>query len=413
MTNNRAIIVGASHAGAQLSASLRQEGWAGEILVVGDERALPYHRPPLSKSYLSGSASLADLLIRTPDFYEQQDITIRHAQVTTIDRHTRHITLSNGERLGYDKLALCLGARPRRLAIEGAHLAGVHYLRDAADTEAIRDRLDHTRHAVIVGAGYIGLETAASLRKLDVEVTVLESADRVLQRVTAPEVSSFYARVHREEGVDLRTGVTIAAIEGDDRVRGVRLADGEYIAADLVIVGIGVQPNTELAETAGLAVDNGIVIDAQGLTSDPDIFAAGDCASHFTPRYNRRLRLESVPNAGEHAKVAAATMCGKSKEISTLPWFWSDQYDLKLQIAGLNTGYDEVVLRGDPNTGRGFACFYFTQGRMIAADCVNRPQEFMFSRRAVTERLSLDRSLLADADSPLSSLLRTAAAKLA
>jgi 3-phenylpropionate/trans-cinnamate dioxygenase ferredoxin reductase subunit len=413
MENSQVIIVGASHAGAQLSASLRQEGWMGEILVIGDERALPYHRPPLSKTYLSGGASLSDLLIRTPDFYEKQDISIRHARVTTIDRKARRVTLSNGERLGYDKLALCLGARPRRLAIAGADLAGVHYLRDAADIEAIRGRLTDTRHAVIIGAGYIGLETAASLRKLGVAVTVLESANCVLQRVTAPEVSAFYARVHREEGVDLRTGVTIAAIEGDDRVRGVRLADGEYIAADLVIVGIGVLPNTELAETAGLVVDNGIIIDARGLTSDPDIFAAGDCASHFSPRYNRHLRLESVPNAGEHAKVAAATMCGKAKAISALPWFWSDQYDLKLQIAGLNSGYDEVVLRGDPNTGRGFACFYFSQDRMIAADCVNRPQEFMFSRRAITEQLPLDRSLLADTETPLGSLLRAATAKTA
>lgn len=407
MENKRAIILGTGHAGAQLCASLRQEGWTGEILMIGDEPALPYHRPPLSKTYLSGKASLADLLIRPPEFYEKQDITTRHARVTAIDRQAQSVTLSDGEKIGYDKLALCMGARPRRLAIAGAELAGVHYLRDASDIEAIRGRLAGTRRVVIIGAGYIGLEAAASLRTLGgTSVTVLESAERVLQRVTAPEVSAFYARVHGEEGVELRTGVTVSAIEGDTSVRGVRLADGELLEADLVIVGIGVQPNTELAEVARLSVDNGIVIDGSGLTSDPNIVAAGDCASYLVPRYDRHLRLESVPNAVEHAKVAAATMCGKPKTISALPWFWSDQYELKLQIAGLNDGYDDVVLRGDPNSGRSFACFYFRQGEMIAADCVNRPKEFMFSRRVVNERLPIDQSRLADSASSLGELLK-------
>ena len=407
MASDRAIIIGGGHAGAQLCASLRQEGWVGEILIIGDEPALPYHRPPLSKTYLSGKSSLADLLIRPPEFYEKQDITIRHARVAAIDRQARSVTLSDGEEIGYAKLALCLGARPRRLPIAGAELAGVHYLRDASDIEAIRGGLTDTRRVVIIGAGYIGLETAASLRTLGgTSVTVLESAERVLQRVTAPEVSEFYARVHSEEGVELRTGVAVAAIEGDDCVRGVRLADGELLEADLVIIGIGVQPNTELAEAAGLTVDNGIVIDGSGLTSDPDIVAAGDCASYFLPRYDRHLRLESVPNAVEHAKVAAATMCGKPKTISALPWFWSDQYELKLQIAGLNDGYDDVVLRGDPKSGRSFACFYFKNGEMIAADCVNRPKEFMFSRLALNDRVPIDRSLLADPESSLTELLK-------
>lgn len=407
MESGRAIVIGASHAGAQLCASLRQEGWLGEILVIGDEGALPYHRPPLSKTYLSGKSTLEDLLIRPPGFYEKQDITFRHERVTALDPQAKTISLSGGEEIGYTKLALCLGARPRRLAIEGAELAGVHYLRDASDIEAIRGGLSDAKRVVIIGAGYIGLETAASLRVLGgVEVTVLETAERVLQRVTAPEVSTFYARVHREEGVAVRTGVTVAAIEGDERVRGVRLADGELIEADLVIVGVGVVPNTELAEAAGISVDNGIVIDGSSLTSDPDIVAAGDCASYFIPRYDRHLRLESVPNAGEHAKVAAATMCGKPKTIAALPWFWSDQYELKLQIAGLNDGYDSVVLRGDPDVGRSFACFYFKQGEMIAADCVNRPKEFMFSRRAINERLPIDRNQLADSDSSLSELLK-------
>jgi 3-phenylpropionate/trans-cinnamate dioxygenase ferredoxin reductase subunit len=409
----RALIIGASHAGAQLAASLRQDGWTGEILVIGDEPALPYHRPPLSKTYLSGKSSLDDLLIRPAQFYEKNDITFRQGRVASINREAHSVTLTDGEVVTYDKLALCLGARPRRLPISGSDLAGVHYLRDAADIEAIRSGIAESSRVVIIGAGYIGLETAASLRKLDVEVTVLESAERVLQRVTAPEVSAFYTRVHRERGVELRTGVSISAIEGDDRVRGVRLADGELVPADLVIIGIGVVPNTELAEAAGLTVDNGIVIDDHGRTSDPDIVAAGDCVSHYMARYDRHLRLESVPSAGEQAKAAAATICDKQKAITALPWFWSDQYDLKLQIAGLNAGYDRVVLRGEPETGETFACFYFKQGELIAADCVNRPQEFMFSRRAIGEGLPVDPSQLADPDTALNELLKAALASRA
>ena len=386
--NARAVIVGASHAGAQLCASLRQQGWTGEIVLIGDEPELPYHRPPLSKTFLAGDATLDDLLIRRPDFYAKQRITVRQGRIVAMDRGAHELTLDDGETLRYDKLALCLGARPRTLPVPGADLPGVHALRSAADILAIRAGLTPTSRVVIIGAGYIGLETAASLRKTGHAVTVLETAERVLQRVTAPAVSAFYARVHREEGVDLRTGVTIAALTGDDRVRGVQLADGEVIPADLVIVGIGVVPNVALAEAAGLAVDNGIVIDAQALTSDPDIVAAGDCASHPCPHAGRRLRLESVPNAGEHAKVAAATLCGKPAAISALPWFWSDQYDLKLQIAGLNTGYDEVRLQGDAMTERRFSAWYYHDGRLLAVDCVNRPQDFMAARQALNEQLN-------------------------
>ena len=406
----RALIIGASHAGAQLCASLRQEGWDGEILLLGDEPGLPYHRPPLSKTYLAGKSTMDDLLIRPAEFYAKHDITFRVGRVASIDRHAHSVTLTDGEHISYDKLALCVGARPRQLPIAGAELAGVHYLRDAADIEAIRSSVSAASRVAIIGAGYIGLETAASLRKLDVHVTVLESAERVLQRVTAPEVSAFYSRVHREEGVELRTGVAISAIEGDDHVRGVRLADGELIEADVVIIGIGVVPNTELAEAAGLAVDDGVIIDHHAVTSDPDIVAAGDCASHFMTRYDRQLRLESVPSAGEQAKVAAATMCGKVKTVTALPWFWSDQYELKLQIAGLNAGYDDVVLRGDPQAGRSFACFYFKDDDLIAADCVNRPQEFMFSRRAIGERVPVDKAQLASPDTALNELLKAALA---
>lgn len=394
MTLQRALIVGASHAGAQLAASLRQEGWAGEIVLIGEESALPYQRPPLSKAYLAGKSTLDELAIRSAEFYSKQGIQLLEATVEAIDRSAGHLLLSTGDALPYDKLALCTGARPRRLLTPGADLAGVYYLRTAADVEMIREATGPGRRAVIVGGGYIGLEAAASLRALGLEVTVLEATERVLERVTAPEVSAFFDRIHREEGVNIRTGALVEALSGDGRVREVILASGESIPADVVIVGIGVEPNTELAAAAGLAVDNGVVIDDQTRTSDPDIVAAGDCASHDMARYGRRIRLESVPSAGEQAKVAAATVCGKSKKIAALPWFWSDQYDLKLQIAGLNTGYDDVVFSGDPTRDRDFTCFYLRAGELIAADCINRPREFMFSKRIITQQLPIDRAEL-------------------
>lgn len=382
------------------------------MLLIGDEPSLPYQRPPLSKSFLSGQTMLTDLLIRKPDFYEKERITFRQGRVCRIDREAQTINLEDGETIGYDKLVLCTGARPRLLEVPGAALAGVHYLRSAADVDAMRADLPAATRAVIIGGGYIGLEAAAALRKRGLEVTVLEAADRVLQRVTAPELSAFYVRVHREEGVEVRVDARVAALVGEREVSGVQLSDGEVISADLVLVGIGVVPNVELALEAGLAVDDGIVIDPHGRTDDPCIFAAGDCASYVDAHYGCRLRLECVANAVEHAKTVSATICGKERQISALPWFWSDQHDLKLQIAGLSTGYDHIVLRGDPDSGRSFACFYFRDGRLIAADCVNRAQEFMFSKRAITEGLSPDPESLSDPETSLAPLLRPSSVSL-
>ncbi|MFN6552264.1 NAD(P)/FAD-dependent oxidoreductase [Mycolicibacterium septicum] len=394
MTSERAVVVGASHAGAQLAGNLRRDGWAGEILLIGDEGKLPYHRPPLSKAYLAGKSGLDELLIRGSDFYTKQNIQLVDATVDSIDRSARRVCLDTGKTVDYTKLALCVGARARRLPTPGADLRGIHYLRTAADVESIREAAVPGRRVVIVGGGYIGLETAASLCSLGVEVTVLEATDRVLERVTAPEVSAFFTRIHRDQGVDIRTQALVEAFSGNDTVQEVVLAGGESLAADAVIVGVGVIPNTELASAAGLSVDNGIVIDDQARTSDHDIVAAGDCTSHVMARYGSRIRLESVPSAGEQAKIAAATICGKRSAIAALPWFWSDQYDLKLQIAGLNTGYDEVLLSGDPSRGREFSCFYFRDGELIAADCVNRPRDFMFTKRAITNRHPVDRAEL-------------------
>lgn len=394
MTSGRALIVGASHAGAQLAASLRQEGWAGEVVVIGDEAALPYQRPPLSKAYLAGKSSLEELAIRKAEFYDKQEIRLLRATVTEIDRAAGQVVLGDGQTLAYDGLALCTGGRARPLAVPGIDLPGVFYLRAFADVEAIREAAASGRRAVIVGGGYIGLETAASLRALGLEVTVLEAAERVLERVTAAEVSMFYERIHRDAGVIVRTGALVEAVVGDGRAREVVLAGGERIPADLVIVGVGLVPNTELASEAGLQVEDGVVIDDFASTSDPKIVAAGDCAIHHISRYGRRVRLESVPSAGEQAKAAAATLCGKERPISALPWFWSDQYDLKLQIAGLNTGYDEIVLSGDPARDRDFTCYYLKRGRLLAADCVNRPRDFMKAKRALGQGLDVDRAEL-------------------
>jgi 3-phenylpropionate/trans-cinnamate dioxygenase ferredoxin reductase subunit len=261
------------------------------------------------------------------------------------------------------------------------------------------------KRAVIIGGGYIGLETAAVLRKQGMDVVVLEMADRILQRVTAPELSEFYTRIHREEGVKIYTAISVTAIVGDGCAEKVVCANGIEFSADLVIIGVGVLPNVELVEEAGIEVDNGIIVDEFCRTNDPNIVAAGDCANRFNSIYKRRMRLESVPNAGDQGKSAAATLCGHSKEYKSLPWFWSDQYDLKLQIAGLSQGYDQVVVRGDKLSSRSFAAFYFKEGRLIAADCINRPQEFILSKKIITEGITIEPSRLVDESIPVKELL--------
>ncbi|CCQ13999.1 Ferredoxin reductase [Rhodococcus sp. AW25M09] len=394
MSTDRAVIIGASHAGAALAAHLRREKWSGDVVLIGDEKTLPYQRPPLSKAYLAGTSALDALAIRGADFYDKQSIELVDAAVTAVDRQARTVTLDTGVMQSYSTLAFCTGARTRRLTTPGADLAGIYYLRTAADSASLRSAAVPGKRVVVVGGGYIGLETAASLSKLGLEVTVVEAADRVLERITAPVVSAFFTRIHRESGVVIRTGALVEEFRGDTQVREVVLAGGETLPADLVVVGVGIVPNTELAEAAGITVDNGIVIDDRARTNDPDVIAAGDCASYEIPRYERRLRLECVAAANEHAKVAASTMAGGSATMSALPWFWSDQYDLKLQIAGLNTGYDEVIINGDPERDRDFTCYYLRESELIAADCVNRPRDFMTSKKAIAERSPVERAEL-------------------
>jgi len=403
MTEQAVVIVGASHAAVQAIDTLRREGHGGPIVLLGDEPFLPYNRPPLSKKYFSGELERERLLLRSAQFYEQARVDVRlGVRVTAIDRATRRLRLSDGGERGYDKLLLCLGSRNRLLEVPGYDLQGIHYLRTIADVDGIRADLGAARRLVVVGAGYIGLEAAASARHLGLEVTVLEMADRPLNRVTAPEMSSFYLQRHQRAGVSVLCGMSVTSFAGDGRVSGVVCGEREF-AADIVIVGVGVMPETALAAACGLRCENGIVVDETCQTSDPDVYAAGDCTMHPSVRYGRRLRLESVDNAVEQARTAALNICGKPARHEHVPWFWSDQYDIKLQIAGLSQGYDRAVLRGDPDTNR-FALYYFAEGELIAVDAINSPKDFMTGKKWIAERKRPDLALLADPATDLKSL---------
>lgn len=399
----KVVIAGAGHAAGQLVASLKQQKFAGQIVLVGDEPYLPYQRPPLSKKFLSGDMPAERLYVKPASFYDDQQIELRlETLVTEIDRDIKTLKTDSGD-ITYDKLVLALGSRVRRLAIEGADLDGVHYLRSIADVDGIRAELQHKKNAVIVGAGYIGLEVAAVIRQLGLEVTVVEMADRVMSRVVSPEISDFYQIEHTTHGVKLRLSTGIAAFRGDGRISAVETAEGELIPADFVVVGIGIVPNVELASDAGLTVEDGIVVNDQCRTSDPNIYAVGDCTTHPNSIYDRQLRLESVHNALEQAKTAVSNICGKETHYSQVPWFWSDQYDLKLQIAGLSTDYDDIVIRGNP-ADRSFACLYLRDSRLIATDAVNSPKEFVHSKALIAAQTVVDRDKLADTEVPLKEL---------
>ncbi len=398
------VIIGASHAGAQLCVSLRQGGWEGSITVIGDEADLPYHRPPLSKDFLSGDKAIDEILLRPASVYENANVQMKlGTRVGAIDRKAKTVLTDDGETLAYDKLVLATGARVRHLPVPGAELGGVFYLRDTNDVRAIKSGVAAGKQAVIIGGGYIGLETAASLRKQGMEVTVLEAMPRILQRVTAPELSTFYKRVHLEEGVNILESVMASEIKSSGEKLSVVTSCEQSFDADMVIIGIGVIPNIELAQMAGLDIGNGIEVNSFCQTSDPDIYAAGDVTWHFNPIYERHIRLESVPNATEQAKAVALHINEKPKPYNSLPWFWSDQFDLKLQIAGLSEGYDDIVIRGDIERSRSFAAFYFKGDKILAVDAVNAPREFMFTKMALTKGQSLDKAILADVDADLKS----------
>lgn len=394
-TPESVVIVGAGQAGAETASELRRQGYTGRITIVGEEPHVPYKRPPLSKTYLAGAATKESLYVLSAAAMEKANIEfIGGVRASAIDRAGKTLALSDGRKLPYGKLMLATGGRPRLLTIPGADLPGVHVVRGIGDVDAIRDQFTAGKRLVIVGGGYIGLEVAAVATKAGLKVTVIESMPRVLQRVTAPEMSAFYERVHREAGVDVRTGVQIAGLEQQGDAIHVKLVGGD-VEGDLVIVGIGLIANTELASDAGLEVDNGIVVDEFTRTSDPDIHAAGDCTFHPSEFLGRRVRLESVQNAMEQGRAGAANMLGKATRYANVPWFWSDQYELKLQMVGMSAGYDQVVLRGDP-AKRSFGAFYFKDSHLIAADTVSRPQEFMLAKKMVAMKAKVDPAKLAD-----------------
>ena len=397
------VIVGAGHAAGQAAASIRQEGFEGDITILGDEPHIPYQRPPLSKQYLQGEQGIDRVYLRPEKFYADKNITVRTGvTVESIDRQNKTLATTDGE-VAYEKLLLATGSRARQLDVPGADLDGIHYLRTINDVDAIRGALESPKKVVIVGGGYIGLEVAAVCVDTGHEVTVVEMEDRILARVTTPEMSAFYHGLHAGKGVNIVTGVRVSSFVGDDgHVRHVTCSDGTSFAADLVVIGVGIIPNVELAQDAGLECDNGIVVDERAQTSDPDIFAAGDCTNHPNALLDRRLRLESVPNAMEQSRVAAANMLGGDKTYSSFPWFWSDQYDLKLQMVGFSTDADQAVYRGDP-ASQEFAVFYFKDGRVVAADAVNSAREFMVARQLVGK--AADPDALANPDTDLKTLL--------
>ncbi|GIX12733.1 MAG: pyridine nucleotide-disulfide oxidoreductase [Paracoccaceae bacterium] len=400
----RIVIVGAGQAGASLAARLRAGGHGGEILLLGEEPVPPYQRPPLSKKYLTGEIGPDRLMLRAPDFWAGHGITLRAGlRAEAIDRAGRRLQLSDGSSLAWDLLALTTGARPRRLpAAIGGDLDNVFVLRSLADADRLRAAIRPGARALVVGGGYIGLEAAAVLRGLGLAVTLIEAAPRILGRVAAAETADFFRALHRGHGVEIREGVGLARLVGrGGAVAGAELTDGGHLPADLVVVGIGIDPDTRLAAAAGLAIDNGIAVDALGRTSDPAIFAAGDCASF--PWRGRRIRLESVQNAIDQAEAAADAMLGGSTPYDPVPWFWSDQYDVKLQIAGLNAGHDRVVVRPGPREGSR-SVWYFAGSRLLAVDAMNDPRAYMTGKRWLETGHHPDPDALADPGRDLRSL---------
>lgn len=396
------VIVGAGHAAGQAAASLRQEGFEGEIVIIGDEPHIPYQRPPLSKQYLAGEQGLEKVHLRPSKFYADKNITVKTGtRVTAIDTTAHTVTTDSGETIGYAKLLLATGGRPRRLKVPGSDLAGIHYLRDIDDVDGIRAEMAPGKRLVIVGGGYIGLEVAAVAVEAGLEVHVLEMEPRILQRVTTERMSAYYHQLHQSRGVHIHTGVTVSGFQGDGRVAAAECGERTF-PADIVVVGIGIIPNVEVAQAAGIECGNGIVVDDHCRTSAEDVFAAGDCTNHPNPLLDRRLRLESVPNAMEQARVAAANMCGGDKTYASIPWFWSDQYELKLQMVGFSADGDTEVVRGDMAANQ-FAVFYLKNGAVVAVDAVNSPREFMICKQLIGRQV--DAKALADPDVELKTLL--------
>jgi 3-phenylpropionate/trans-cinnamate dioxygenase ferredoxin reductase subunit len=390
------LIIGGGQAGAQAVDTLRREGFEGRIVLVSEERELPYQRPPLSKKFLAGELAAERLPFRHQSFYDEHRIELKLGiRAVRLDPAARRVTLSNGEEVAYDRLLLCLGAISRQLTCPGSELPGVHYLREISDVPGIQEGLKPGARTVIIGGGYIGLETAATARKMGCAVTVLEMADRVMNRVVASNVSEYFAHEHRSQGIKLICNTRVVRLDGGARVERVVCADGSIHEADTLVVGVGAVANMQLAAEAGLGCENGIVVDEYCRTTDAAIYAAGDCTYHPSLRFDMRVRLESVDNAFEQAKTAAQNILGRPTVHDRVPWFWSDQFDNKLLIVGLSQGHDQQVTRGDPAT-RCFTVCYLKGGELLAVEAVNHPKDYMAARKLIAERARPDPDKLAD-----------------
>lgn len=406
--NKHCVIVGAGHSAAQLCTSLVQADWPGRITVIGDEPHVPYHRPPLSKSYLNPKAPEPLQSIRPESFYSEHSIELLlGCRVESIDREARQVGL--GDRtITYDVLTLATGSKHNRPPIPGIDHSNVFTLQTAEQADVIREEIQPDSSVVVIGAGFIGLEVAASLRKLGVNVSVLERMDRVLSRVTSPQVSGYFDAMHRQHGVDLRTGVSVLSIDEVEGRMVVQTESGDKFNADFVVVGAGAAPNAQLANDAGLTVENGIAVDEFNRTSDPNIYAMGDCCNQFRPLYNTSLRLESVQNAVDQAKTVAAAIAGKPEPHNALPWFWSDQYDVKFQTAGISTGYGQCLIRGELQPGESFSVWYLKDGRLIAVDAVNDSRSYAVASKVIPAGQCPDHALIADPSVSPKELLQSA-----
>ncbi|WP_029062463.1 FAD-dependent oxidoreductase [Labrenzia sp. DG1229] len=379
------VIIGAGQAGAQLAHSLRQGGFEGPLRLIGDEPHPPYQRPPLSKKYLSGDVGAEGLWLRPPAFFETNQIDhIPNTKAVSIDRAAKRVHLENGDTLAYGKLVLATGTNARTLPLKGADKTGVVTLRSIADVDAIRDGLSSSNGIAIIGAGYIGLEVAAVAKAMGKSVSVIEAQDRPMKRVVSQAVSDYFTRLHQDKGIDMRLETGVESIEGDETVTGVKLNNGDVISAELVLIAVGAEPNDQLAAETGLEVDNGVLVDGSGQTSDPNIYAVGDCTRFYSNRYQRSVRMESVQNAIDQAKAAAQSLLGEDIDYDPVPWFWSDQYDIKLQIAGLSEGYDETIVVGSPEDHK-FYVAYLNKRKLIAVDSINFPRSHMLARRVIGE----------------------------
>lgn len=394
------VVVGASHAGVNFAFALRREGWKGRIILFDTDPELPYHRPPLSKAYLTGDDEKDKNLLKSAESYQRDNISLKLGiSVSRIDRKEKNVVLDDGSIQVYDKLVIATGARPIMPAISGIATAkNLFPLRTAAHVSDIRTRIKNgaVKKVVVIGGGYIGLEVAASVRKLGADVTVLEREERILSRVTAPEMSVFFQQLHAEHQVDVLTSKNVVSIETNSEFNEVICADGDRYKADMIIVGVGIHVNMEMAKKTGLTIQNGIQVDASAQTNDEHIYAIGDCTFHHNPHYNRFIRLESVQNAVDQAKVAAAAICDKKPIYDSIPWFWSDQYDIKLQMVGLSHGYDQALVRKDLENEKSFSVWYFKDDMLLAVDAINSAKAYVYGTKFIKSRQKIDKSKLVD-----------------